>query len=114
MVKSDLTFPAMHPCQQQTVNFHWEIINKFLMNFTSCFISLVRVYLRLNNRRVSSDGDGYQGADADSLTLGSFFLSLTENLQHVLSLKLYFYGHNVTFQVTIECYTNQFIDRHFD
>ena len=45
---------------------------------------------------------------------GSFFLSLTENLQHVLSLKLYFYGHNVTFQVTIECYTNQFIDRHFD
>ena len=40
--------------------------------------------------------------DGRWMTAGSFFLSLTENLQHVLSLKLLFFGHNVTFQVTIE------------
>ena len=30
------------------------------------------------------------------------FLSLKENLQHILSLKFLFFGHNVTFQATIE------------
>ena len=34
-------------------------------------------------------------------TVGSFFLFRTDNLQHVLSLKLFIFGHYVTFQVII-------------
>ena len=37
------------------------------------------------------------------LSRGSFFLSRTDNLKHILSLKLFIFGHYVTFQVIIEC-----------
>ena len=48
-------------------------------------------------------GVGLLTSSTSALGRGSFFLSLTENLRHVISLKFLFFGYNVTFQVTIEC-----------
>ena len=46
--------------------------------------------------------------------IGSFFLSRTENLQHVLSFKLFIFEHYVTFQVIVECNMSPFRGIHLN